>query len=211
MQMRDDKRRHPVGFYSTTFTQAERNYDIYDLELLAIVKALRHWRLLLAGSPHKIKVFSDHINLQYWRDLQKISRRVACKVLELADYDIKIHHLKGSANGRADALSRRPDFDQGEGDNEGMVVLPDALFAQLAKPEIGEEQDKGKINLWVNPHQLVKKQPSQDVLHGDAAEEELGLACLISSYTLPHQNSQPGRRGRQTARSKVLSRRARDM
>ena len=56
----------------------------------------------------------------------------------------------------------------------------------------------------------VKKQPSQGVLHGDAAEEELGLARLVSSYTLPHQNSQPGRRGWQTARSKVLSRRARD-
>ena len=56
----------------------------------------------------------------------------------------------------------------------------------------------------------VKKQPSQDVLHGDEAEEELGLARLVSSYTLPHQNSQPGRRGRQMARSKVLSRRARD-
>ena len=56
----------------------------------------------------------------------------------------------------------------------------------------------------------VKKQPSQDVLHGDEAEEELGLACLVSSYTLPHQNSQPGKRGWQTARSKELSRRARD-
>ena len=57
---------------------------------------------------------------------------------------------------------------------------------------------------------LVKKQPSQDVLHGDEAEEELGLARLVSSYTLPHQNSQPGGGSRQTARSKVLSRRARD-
>ena len=56
----------------------------------------------------------------------------------------------------------------------------------------------------------VKKQPSQDVLHGDTVEEELGLARLVSSYTPPHQNSQPGERGRQTARSKVLSRRARD-
>ena len=45
---------------------------------------------------------------------------------------------------------------------------------------------------------------------GDAAEEELGLVCLVSSYTLPHQNSQPGGRGQQTAHSKVLSRRARD-
>ena len=56
----------------------------------------------------------------------------------------------------------------------------------------------------------VKKQPSQDILHGDEAEEELGLACLVSSYILPHQNSQPGEKGRQTACSKVLSRRARD-
>ena len=106
MQYSEDTKRHPVGFYSSTLTPAERNYDIYDLELLAIVKALRHWRPLLAGSPHKIKVFSDHMNLQYWRDPQKISRRVAREVLELADYDIEIHHLKGSANGRADALSR---------------------------------------------------------------------------------------------------------
>ena len=60
------------------------------------------------------------------------------------------------------------------------------------------------------PTNIVKKQPSQDVLHGDEAEEELGLARLVSSYTLPHQNSQPGGRGRQIARSKVLSRRARD-
>ena len=62
----------------------------------------------------------------------------------------------------------------------------------------------------VEVRDTVKKQPSQDVLHGDEAEEELGLACLVSSYTLPHQNSQPGKRGRQTARSKVLSRCARD-
>ena len=156
MQKGDDDRRHPVGFYSTTLTSAEHNYDIYDLELLAIIKSLRHWHLLLAGSPHKIKVFSDHMNLQYWRDPQKISRRVARKVLELADYDIEIHHLKGSANGRADALSRRPDFDQGEKDNEGVVVLPDALFARSAQVGDREEQDEGVIRSWVNPHQLKK-------------------------------------------------------
>ena len=54
-------------------------------------------------------------------------------------------------------------------------------------------------------------QPSQDVLKGDAAEEEREIACLVSSTTLPHQNSQSGERGRQMARSKVLSRHARDM
>ena len=156
MQKGDDDKQHPVGFHSTTLTPAERNYDIYNLELLAIVKSLRHWHLLLVGSPHKIKVFSDHMNLQYWRDPQKISRRVARKVLELADYDIEIHHLKGSANRQADVLSRRSDFDQGEGDNEGVVVLPDALFARSMRLGDGEKQSKDVIRLWVDPHQLKK-------------------------------------------------------
>ena len=132
LQQQDDMKRHPVGYYSATLSAVEHNYNIYDLELLAIVKALRNWRPLLAGSPHKIKIFSDHPNLQYWRDPQKISRRVAREVLELADYDYEIHHLKGKENGRADALSRRPDYDQGKGDNEGVTVLPDAVFVKVA-------------------------------------------------------------------------------
>ena len=105
MLCQTDSKRHPVGFYLATLSAAEHNYDIYDLELLAIVKALQHWRPLLAGSPHKIKVFSNHMNLQYWRDPQKISRQVAREVVELTDYDIEIHHLKGKENGRADTLS----------------------------------------------------------------------------------------------------------
>ena len=40
MQTGDDGRRQPVGFYSTTLTAAEHNYNIYNLELLAIIKAL---------------------------------------------------------------------------------------------------------------------------------------------------------------------------
>ena len=110
----------------------------------------------MVGSLHKIKVFSDHMNIQYWRDPQKMSRRVAREVLELVDYDIEIHHLKGSANGQADALSRRPDFDQGEGDNKGMVVLPDALFARSTELEGREEQNTDVVSSWVDPHQLKK-------------------------------------------------------
>src|ERR1700744_989064 len=105
LQRKKDNKRHPIAFYSATLTAAERNYDIYDLELLAIVRSLENWRTFLAGSPHKIKVFSDHMNLQYWRQPQKISRRVAREVLVLSEYDVEIHHIQGKKNGRADALS----------------------------------------------------------------------------------------------------------
>ena len=90
LQKKNDGKQHLVGYYSATLNAAEQNYDIYDLELLAIVKALKHWQPLLAGSPHKIEVFLDHMNLKYWRDPQKISRRVAREVLKLSEYDLDV-------------------------------------------------------------------------------------------------------------------------
>src|SRR5258708_20628879 len=174
LQRKADNKLHPVGYYSATLNEAERNYDIYDLELLAIVKALRHWRSYLARSHHKIKVLSDHINLQYWRQPQKISRRVAREVLELSEYDLEIHHIKGKANGQADALSQRLDYDQGEHDNEGVTVLPKELFIHTAtlsatnnsdsthaiNPEDTElhqplyTQNDNDLREWLNPHNL---------------------------------------------------------
>ena len=128
LQSKEDGKLHPIEYYSSTLNEAERNYNIYDLELLAIVKALEHWHTYLAGSPHKIKVFLDHMNLQYWRQPHKISRRVAREVLTLSEYDIEIHHIKGKANGCVDALSRRPDYNMGEDDNQDITVLLNHVF-----------------------------------------------------------------------------------
>jgi hypothetical protein len=156
--MKEDKKRHLVGYYLATLNEAERNYDIYNLELLTIVKALHNWRPLLAGSPHDIRVYSNHMNLQYWRDPQKISRRVAHEFLELQEFPIKIHHVKGKSNGRADALSRRPDYNQGEQDNVNVTVLPNHLFIR-ALVEIGMEhdtQDEQVLRKWIDAHELKK-------------------------------------------------------
>jgi RNase H-like domain found in reverse transcriptase len=43
MQRGPDKKKHPVAYYSSMLTEAKQNYNIYDLELLVIVKVLRHW------------------------------------------------------------------------------------------------------------------------------------------------------------------------
>ena len=50
-------------------------------------------------------------------------------MLELSEYDYKIHHVTGKENTWADALSRRPDYYQGEEDNKAIVVLPEHVFA----------------------------------------------------------------------------------
>ena len=106
LQCKEDGKKHPIGYYSAMLNEVQRNYDIYDLELLAIVMALKNWQPLLAGSPHKIIIYSDHLNLQYWRIPQRISRRVAREVLELSEYNFEIRHIPGKQNGQADALSR---------------------------------------------------------------------------------------------------------
>jgi hypothetical protein len=155
LQKKEDGKRHPIAYFSKTLNEAQRNYDITDLELLAVVMSLDNWRSFLAGSPHKVIVYSDHQNLLYWKEPHKISRRVAREVLRLSEYNIEIRHIKGTANGRADALSRRPDYDQGVEDNANVTVLPERLFTRtIATVEPRYHQDEEILKLWIDPHQL---------------------------------------------------------
>ena len=57
----------------TTFNEAEHNYDIHDRELLAVFRALTHWRHLLLSSPHKVTVLTDHKNLEYYKEPHHIN------------------------------------------------------------------------------------------------------------------------------------------
>ena len=137
-------------------TAAERNYNIYNQELTAMVEGLDHDRPLLAGTILPIIIKTDHLNLTHWREPQKISRRVAYQVLQLAEYNFEIHHISGTINGKADALSRRPDYDTGERDNENVTVLPDALFIRTLTTihTNHDEQDEEILRKWIDPHEL---------------------------------------------------------
>jgi hypothetical protein len=159
LQKKEDGKKHPIAYYSKTLSAAEQNYDVYNLELLAIVNALDHWRPYLAGSPHKIIIYSNHQNLLYWKEPHKISRRVAREVLMLSEYNFEIHHIKGTSNGRADALSRRPDYDQGHEDNQNVTVLPRQVFARAMEvlPNISS-QEESVLKPWIDTHQLKQHQ-----------------------------------------------------
>ena len=56
-------RSHLVAYFSKSFQPAERNYEIHDKELLAIVHALKHFCHYLQGNKHHTQIFSDHANL----------------------------------------------------------------------------------------------------------------------------------------------------
>ena len=155
LQKKSDGKKHPIAYYSSTLNAAERNYDIYELEYLAIHRAMMHWRHFLAGSPHKIIIHSDHQNLTYWKDPQKLSRQIAREQLDLMEFDFEIRHIPGKANSQADALSRRPDYDQGTCDNENIIVLLEDVFVwAVTITSNEEEQDEELLKPWIYPHKL---------------------------------------------------------
>ena len=64
---------HPIAYYSATFTPTERNYNIYERELLAVLKALQHWRPHLAATEIPVIVLTDHANLTFWKNPKMVN------------------------------------------------------------------------------------------------------------------------------------------
>ena len=82
-------------------------------------------------------------------------------MVELSEYNIKLKSIPGRENGRADMLSRRPDYDQGEKDNQNVVVLPEEMFIRRGGtisyiPKEPPQQDEGIIKQWAGTHDLKK-------------------------------------------------------
>ena len=176
LQKKEDSKKHPIAYYSSTLNAAECNYDIYELEYLAIHRAMMHWRHFLAGSPHKVIIHSNHQNLMYWKDPQKLSRWIARERLDLMEFDFEIRHIPGKANSRADTLSRRPDYDQGMHDNENVIVLPEDVFVHAVTITGKEEgQDEETLKPWVDPHKL------KHVCNSLAPFVQLGLLRFLKS------------------------------
>jgi len=95
---------HPITFFSKSLLPAERNYNIYDHKLLAIINALKANHQLL-GAQKKFLIRTDHNNLKYFKTPQKISPRQARWHEFLQDYNFEITHFPGKSNTIADLLS----------------------------------------------------------------------------------------------------------
>jgi hypothetical protein len=126
-QLQEDKK-NLIDTDSKAMNEAERNYPIYDKEMLAVMRGVKKWRHLLLGAKEPFEIMTDHQNLTYYRQPQNLTRRQAQWAAILSEYDFKMKHVKGNANGKADALSRRDDHNQGEDDNKDVKMLQDAWF-----------------------------------------------------------------------------------
>lgn len=127
-QLSEDDKWHPVAFLSKSLSAVERNYEIHDKEMLAIIRALEEWRHYLEGAEHPVQIWTDHKNLEYFMTAKKLNRRQARWSLFLSRFDFSLHHRPGKKSLKPDALSRRPDHGKGENDNDNIVLLKPEFF-----------------------------------------------------------------------------------
>jgi hypothetical protein len=112
-----------VRYASRQLRKHEENYPTHDLELAAVVHALKIWRHYLIG--HRCEIYSDHKSLKYIFTQNDLNLR-QCRWLELIkDYDLGINYHLGKANVVAYALSRKK--------------YCNATFARRMPPELRRE------------------------------------------------------------------------
>ncbi|GJY79777.1 putative reverse transcriptase domain-containing protein [Tanacetum coccineum] len=99
------QRKKLIAYASRQLKKHEENYTTHDLELDAVVFALRLWRHYLYGT--KCTMYTDHKSLQYILDQKELNMRQRRWIELLSDYDCEIRYHPGKANVVADALSRK--------------------------------------------------------------------------------------------------------
>lgn len=88
---------HPIAYLSRALLSAERNYEIFDKELLALIAAFKEWRHYLEGNPNRLEVtvYTDHRNLESFMKTKQLTRRQARWAETLACFDFTIKFRPG--------------------------------------------------------------------------------------------------------------------
>src|SRR5215469_8845125 len=163
-----DEKWHPIAFYSRALSLVERNYEIHDKEMLAVIRALEEWRHFVEGTEQRVEIWTDHKNLEYFRTSKKLNRRQARWSLYLSRFDFELRHRPGKSMGKVDALSRRADHGKGSDDNENMVLLKPEFFEIRA---LGGWQTEGEEKTILNEiEEGVSKEKFEDFVAKAAIE-----------------------------------------
>jgi hypothetical protein len=171
---------HPTGYLSTSLNPAERNYQVYDRELYAIIRALREWKHYIQGSSFLTIVRTNHANLTYYRSPQRLTQRQTRWIVELMDYDIQLQHKPGKAMIPADALSRRHDHAVGIDKIDEIVGLPEEPFVRLLDLDLQDAVVMGqKEDTTANEALQILQDPTTQPTKWQLEDGPNGSKCLF--------------------------------
>ena len=124
----DDNKFHPIYYMSRKTTDAEKKYSSYELEVLAIIEALKKFRVYLLGISFNI--VTDCEAFQKTMEKRDLSTRVARWVLLLQEFNYTIEHRSGTKMPHVDALSRSP-----------INIFPVVIDDILPKLKLAQDED----------------------------------------------------------------------
>ncbi|GKA50235.1 putative reverse transcriptase domain-containing protein [Tanacetum coccineum] len=160
-----------IAYASRQLKVHEKNYTTHDLELGAVVFALKMWRHYLYGT--KCVVFTDHKSLQHILDQKELNMRQRWWLELLSDYDCEIRYHPGKANVVADALSRK---ERSKPLRVRALVMTISL--NLPKQILSAQSEARKEENFINEdlHGMINKlEPRAD-----------GTLCLNNRSWIPH-------------------------
>ena len=155
-QTGDDGGVHPIAYASRSLSNHKRNYAITELETLALVWGVKHFRAYLLG--HHCVVYTDHAACTSLLKAPHLSAKLARWTMVVQEMDLEIKHRAGKGNSNADALSRNP--------VESTVAQVDVV-----------EADSGPPPSFLETSQIAAKQKKDPDL--------LPMISYIASGTLP--------------------------
>ncbi|WVZ93953.1 LOW QUALITY PROTEIN: hypothetical protein U9M48_039902 [Paspalum notatum var. saurae] len=133
-----------IAYASHQLRKHEANYATHDLELAAVVHALKIWRHYLLGNT--CHIYTDHKSLKYILTQPELNMRQRRWLELIKDYDLEIHYHPRKANVVADALTRRAHCNV-------LEVRPTArvIYCGMDEIELPTEQLVGLYSLIIQP------------------------------------------------------------
>jgi hypothetical protein len=154
---------HVIAYASRQLRKHELNYPTHDLELAAVVHALKIWRHYIMGT--KCQVYTDHKSLKYIFTQKDLNLRQRRWLELIKDYDLEIYYHPGKANLVADALSRKEHVH-----SAFVVQLPDELAKDFERLNLGIVTHTEGITIELEP---TLEQEIRKVQIGDAKIQEI--------------------------------------
>ena len=157
---------HPCAYLSQALVGAEQNYQVYNLELLAVIRALKAWRPYLISPSEPTIFYTDHQNITYFRQPQDLTARQMRWHSILQEYPIRFTHISGHKNGAPDLLSRMAHFVPSV--TPQLTLIPDSLVDR----EKGGVKNPSSCPVSVKITQKSQKTPMSSTADGQRPPEE---------------------------------------